>query len=501
GLPPFRYEVGDGDGEAREGQIWEAVDFLIDQRLNNVCAIFNCNGQGQADYVSAQQSAEVLARKLRAFGMSVKVIDAHEPQQIDAALASAGRTRRPLAIVARSQKGWGVQALQDKTNHGKPLPAEKLDQALAELDGMYSRLGVSRGADHLVPSAPRGKIDALPSGPIRLPSFRQAIDAAGLTAALDKGRLATRRAYGAALLALGQADSRIVALDGDVSNSTFAEYFARKFPHRFFECKIAEQNMISTAAGLATAGFIPFVSSFAKFLARGYDQLEMATISRANIKLVGSHVGVTLAADGPSQMGLPDVAYFRSYTCVDSGQARPACVLFHPADAVAAYRCTELAANHLGLCYIRTHRPNVPLLYGPDESFEIGGSKQLADGDALTIVASGYMVHQALQAIQQLAADGIHCSLIDAYSFPLRPEPILQAAQATGRRILTLEDNYGGGLGSAVAELAAAAGQNLQVQSMTCRRIPKSGRTPADVMAYVGLGIADIVQRVRSMLP
>ncbi len=204
----------------------------------------------------------------------------------------------------------------------------------------------------------------------------EALERAGLG---GNKKLATRRAYGAALLALGHADERIVALDGDVSNSTFANLFGQAFPDRFFECKIAEQNMVSAAAGLAAGGLIPFANSFAKFLSRAYDQVEMASISRANIKLVGSHSGVSLAADGPSQMGLVDVGYFRLFSRVDDGRGQPAGVCFEPADAMAAYRLTELMANHQGMAYMRTHRPEVPLLYDDDTVFEIGGSAKLRD--------------------------------------------------------------------------------------------------------------------------
>ena len=489
-----------GDGESREGQIWEAADFIVDNKLTNVCAIFNCNGQGQADYVSPQQSADALATKCKAFGFEVKVIDGHDVDQIDAALAAVGKTAAPLAIIAKTEKGWGVSSLKDKSNHGKPLAADQLDAAYAELDAMLGKLGVTASTEGLAPAAvPEGGANQA-DGPITLPPFAEAMAAAGLADAVAKGKLATRRAYGAALLALGQADKRVVAVDGDVSNSTFAIYFAKAMPERFWECKIAEQNMISVASGLAAGGLIPFASSFGKFLARGYDQIEMASITRANIKLVGSHVGVTLAADGPSQMGLVDMPYFMSYTTVDTGKGSPACVVLHPADAVAAYKLTELAANVDGMCYVRTHRPDEAILYTQNETFEIGGSKVLAEGDAVTIVSTGCMVHQAKKVVDQLAGEGVKCTLIDAYSFPLKAEPILKAAAATGGKVVTVEDNYGGGLGSVVSEIMAASGNGGTVKTMTCRRIPKSGRTPDEVLAYVGLDVASIVKTVRSLL-
>jgi len=489
-----------GDGESREGQIWEAADFIVDQKLTNVCAIFNCNGQGQADYVSRQQSAEVLQGKLEAFGWQTRLIDGHDADQIAAALAEVGKTDKPLAIIARTTKGWGVSALQAHTSHGKPLPAAEVDGALAELDGMYAKLGVSPDqAGSLAPPAPSGSASPLPSGPIQLPPFAEGIAAAGLGEALQKGKLATRRAYGAALLALGKADRRIVALDGDVSNSTFAQFFAKAFPDRFFECKIAEQNMVSTAVGLAAGGFIPFVSSFAKFLARAYDQIEMANITRANIKLVGSHSGVSLGADGPSQMGLLDVPFFRGFTQVDDGRGQPACVVFQPADAVAAYRCTELMANHVGMCYMRTHRPDMPLLYPQDATFEIGGVHPLREGDAVTLVGSGFTVFVALAVAERLAREGIECAVFDAYSLPVVADPILAAARAAAGVILVIEDNYCGGWHAALAEAAARAG-DVRVDGMTCGRIPKSGRTAEDVLAFVGLSAGDIAARVKQLL-
>ena len=488
-----------GDGESREGQIWEAVDFIVDQKLTNVISIFNCNGQGQADYVSKQQSADVLAAKLSAYGCAVEVINGNDPEDVLKALSCAAGASSPTAIVARTEKGWGVSALKDKGNHGKPLTADKLAGAEADLDAVLARQHVP--ADLKVamsPPAPAAQAKGLPVAAIQMMPFEQGMDFVGLSGALAKGKLATRRAYGAALAALGQADERIVALDGDVSNSTFAEYFHKKFPNRFFECKIAEQNMISAAAGLAAGGFIPFCSSFAKFISRGYDQVEMANISRANIKIVGSHAGVSLGADGPSQMGLVDVAFFRSFTLTDNGFGQPACVFFQPSDAVGAYHCTQLIANHPGMAVMRTFRPDTALLYKPTETFEIGGSKILAEGKALTVVANGYMVHVVKKALEQCEKAGIKCTLVDAYCFPCDAKPILAAAAKTNHLILTVEDNYVGGLWSAMAEAAAEQG-DTRVIGMTVRRIPKSG-TPDDVLKYVGLSPDHIAARIKELV-
>ncbi len=481
-----------GDGESREGQIWEAIDFLVDFKLSNVVPIFNCNGQGQADYVSPQQSAETLEAKLRAFGCRVAVIDGHDPDAIDSALSTAADGELPLAIVARTEKGWGVGALKAQSNHGKPLPADKVDEACAELDAFAAK----QPADDkpLAPAVPAGPAVSPKAGDrIALPAYSVALEQLGMG---GKTKLATRRAYGVALAALGRADERIVAVDGDVSNSTFANFFAKEFPQRFFECKIAEQNMISVAAGLAAAGCIPFASSFAKFLARAYDQIEMAHITRANVKVVGSHAGVSLGADGPSQMGVLDVAYFRTFTRADDGTGTPACISFEPADGMAAYRLTELMANHKGLCYMRTHRPDVPLLYDDSTPFAIGGSHKVRDGSDAVLVSSGYMVHVAAEAVERLAADGIQCALFDAYSFPLDAEPILSAAASAGGVIVAVEDNYGGGVTGALAEAAALTGQ-VKVHPLHCRRIPKSGKSGADVLRLVGVAVDDIVAKVK----
>ena len=488
-----------GDGESREGQIWEAMDFIADQGLTSVVPIFNCNGQGQADYVSRQQSAEMNAGKAESFGFNTIIVDGHDADAIASAIGDYSTRRAPLAIVARTQKGWGCASLRDVSNHGKPLAADKLEKGIAELDSMYSDLHIERRSEAAPMPIKPGTTLRPEKRAVKVLPFSEGMAAAGLTAAIEKNSVATRRAFGAALLALGAADERVVALDGDVRNSTFSEMFYKKFPHRFVECKIAEQNMVSVAAGMAAAGQIPFASTFAKFISRAYDQIEMAQITRANIKLVGSHAGVTLAADGPSQMSLHDVAYFRSASLTDNGRGQPVCVSFHPADAVAAYYCTFLMANHEGMCYMRTHRPEVALLYSPTETFEVGGSHVLAEGDALALVSAGYMVHECRKALPLLAKEGIRCTLIDAYSFPLKTAPILAAAAKAGQRILCVEDNYVGGLGSAVAE-AAAEGARVRVESMTCRKLPKSAKTTDEILEYVGLSARHIVERAKQLV-
>ncbi len=489
-----------GDGESREGQIWEALDCALDWRLNNLCAVFNCNGEGQAGRVSPQQSADVLVHKLAAFGWTTRMVDGHAPEELVRAFEDFHQSATPLAIVARTVKGWGVQPLQGGNFHGKPLPEADLADAEASLDAMHHQLGTSPAEAAtlkppvIAPATVTGGARAKP-----LPDFEQALSHVGLQSALEHRKLATRRAYGVALSALGQVNPAVVALDGDVSNSTFADIFAARHEARFFEGKIAEQNLISAAVGLAAGGKVPFVSSFAKFLARGYDQIELALISRANIKLVGSHSGLGPASDGPSQMALADLACFRPYTEVDDGRRTPACVVFQPADAIAAYRMTGLMADHRGPCYMRTHRPDVPFIYPFDERFEVGGSKILRRGDHVTLVASGYMVTEALQAATLLADRGINSTVIDAYSLPLDTAPVLGAAADGGSIIVTLEDNYGGGFGSAVAQ-AAAETAGIRVHCLTVPRIPKSAATPQVLLDHYGLSAPAICTTVAEFL-
>jgi len=486
-----------GDGESREGQVWEAMDFAVDYKLTNVCAVFSCNGHGQAAPVSAQQSPEAIAAKAAAFGWHVVTVNGHDPDELSGAFALLGEISKPLAVVAHTVKGWGVGLMQGKNYHGKPVARDLLEQALAELDATGATLGAAAEPAR-IPAAPKAAPARRAAKPISLPPLDKGLARAGLADALAGRKLATRAAYGAALVSLGDLDARIVGLDGDVCNSTFAELFAKEHPERFFECKIAEQNMISVAAGLAAAGKIPFASSFAKFIARATDQIDMAGISRANLKIVGSHAGISLAADGPSQMSVSDVAYFRSMTKVDAGGGRVLCHVFHPSDAVGAYRCCELMANLEGMCYLRTHRPAARFLYDLDERFELRGCKKLRSGRKLTLVSCGLVLHSVLEASERLAESGLECNVFDAYTFPLDAAPILECARACGGVILTIEDNYAGGLEAELAEAAARRGE-VRVIGLTAGRIPKSAKTSAEVFTHTGVGVEHIVEFASSL--
>jgi transketolase len=284
-----------------------------------------------------------------------------------------------------------------------------------------------------------------------------------------------------------------------VKNSTHAEWFAKKFPEHYLECKIAEQNMVSVAAGASAGGKIPFCSTFAKFFTRAYDQIEMAIISGANFKLTGSHAGVTLAADGPSQMSLPDVAFFRSFCHAKNYHGQTAVHYFFPSDAVSCYRITELMANLPGCCYQRTLRAEVPLLYKPtDTDFTPGGWRALREGKDLTFVAAGYMVHECLAAADELAKTGLKAAVIDAYSLPLaKGEDLLKFAAQNGKRIITVEDNYSGGLDVEIATAITDHASDVKLERLYVQHFPKSGHTPDDVLNYLNLGKGSIIKAAK----
>ena len=492
-----------GDGEAREGNIWEAVDFLMDYRLAAVCPIFNCNVYAQSDQVSPQQTADTNAAKLRAAGFNALVIDGHNPTEIADAFSQHAQAQfdpeaQPIAIVAKTVKGWGIASEQGGGHHGKAV--DDLDAVLGELDQTATQVGAMADTSLKIGLMSPKKPDAPTLNP--LPAFPDALQQFGQGSALEKGKLATRKAYGVALQALGHARSDVVALDGDVKNSTYAQWFHddEKLHDRFFEGRIGEQNIFAAAAGLAAAGKVPFVSTFAKFVTRAYDQIEMAMNSGVGIKVVGSHSGISLAADGPSQMSLPDIAWFRSLATMTGPTGQPGFYVIQPADAFCCYSLTEQLANHPGCAYLRTIRGDTEFLYSEKDTFTLGGHNVLSEGRDLLIVASGYMVHEANKALDKLDAQGVDATLVDLYSLPFDAEAILDLANENNGNILTIEDNYGGGFGSAVADVAAASGDGFTVQQMHVRNLPKSGRTPDDLMQYCGLSPDHIVSTAMQML-
>ncbi len=496
-----------GDGESREGQVSEALDYIIDRKLTSVLPIFNCNEWGQASKVSPQQSAETLEAKLKACGFNVRVIDGHAPAAIKSAFDEFARTAaapssQPMALIAKTQKGWGSPTMLNGNWHGKPAEGQQLLRVLNELNERRGELTSALTSTDSFMIQPPAEAPSRQPVAGDMPSFSQTMKARDMESVLHTGRLATRKAYGVALHALGLVNDRVVALDADVSNSTFAEYFAKDsvLKARFMECKIAEQNMLSVAAGLAAAGKIPFCSTFAKFVSRAYDQIEMAINSGANIKIVGSHSGLGPASDGPSQMALPDIAWFRALTTVRNAQGNPACYLLQPADAYAAYALTGVMAEYEGACYMRTHRPDAEFLYNDQTVFNLGGFEVLSEGRDVLLVAAGAMVHEANKAIDLLDKAGVSASLVDLYSIPFDADALLDLANANNGYIVTIEDNYGAGIGSAVADALTASGEGFSLDQMFVQRIPKSGRTADDVLKYCGLSPKDICDRTLKLL-
>ncbi|MEM6854443.1 MAG: transketolase [Planctomycetota bacterium] len=494
-----------GDGESREGQIWEAIDFIRDHELKAVCPIFNANAFGQTAEVSEQQSADTLVKKLEAAGYETLDIDGHAPSAIVEALSTHAQKQHdpeaaPVAIVARTVKGWGSPSQQGNGHHGTAPTGEALDAVLEELSATERQIGAAADTPIKIPMLPADKPGPATHQPAM--SFDDALKTFGMESVLEKGKLATRKAYGVALRAAGHAHSNVVALDAEVSNSTGADAFKKdeQLASRFVECKIAEQNMLSAALGMSAAGKVPFVSTFGKFMVRAYDQIEMAILSGKPIKLVGSHAGATLGADGPSQMALCDVAFARSFATMRTHAGHPGMVVLTPSDAYQCYALVQQMAEYEGFAYLRTLRPDTEFLYGPEDGFVLGGHELLIEGRDLLILASGYMVHEANRALEKLDEAGIDATLVDMYSLPFDEEAIADLANENNGMVLTLEDNYGNAMGSAVADALSATGDGFTVNQMHVKHLPKSGQSPDELLRYCNLSADHIVDNAMSML-
>jgi transketolase len=475
----YRTYVLMGDGESVEGSVWEAAEIARHYGLDNLCAIVDVNRLGQSDPTMLQHDMEAYRARWSGFGWHAIVVDGHDIAALLAAFDEAARTTgKPTVLLARTLKGKGISFVEDRPDwHGKPLKkGEETEKAIRELTSQLKPGGTA--PEVRKPDAPAA--GAKPAKPMAPPAYKPA------------DSVATREAFGTALAALGEANPLVVGLDADVKNSTFTDKFGKQFPDRFFESFIAEQNMVGAAVGLAACGKIPFVATFACFLTRAYDFIRMASISRANIKLMGSHVGVSIGEDGPSQMGLEDIAMMA---------AQPGMVVLYPSDGVCTHKLVEAAAAHRGPVYIRTGRPKSPILYGSDETFAIGGSKVVrqSPSDRLTIVAAGVTLFEALKAHDQLKAAGIPVRVIDLYSIvPIDRATLLDSARATGGRILTVEDHYEhGGLGDAV--LGAVGSESVRVHKMAVREIPHSGK-PDELLDRYGLSARMIVETAKRLL-
>jgi transketolase len=477
----YRTYVLMGDGESAEGSVWEAGDMAAWHALDSLCAITDVNGLGQSGPTQWKHDLDALAARWSAFGWNALIVDGHSLPDLLGAFDTARQTKgRPTMILAKTLKGKGVSLMEGKGGwHGKALKkGAELDAALAELSSQL----VPEDGPPLRPRPPRTIVSADQRAPGTPGTVGASAYALGDT-------VATREAYGAAIARLAATDDRIVALDADVKNSTFSEKFEQQHPERFYQSFIAEQAMLGAAMGLASRGAIPFPSTFAAFLSRAYDFVRMAAISNLNIKVAGSHAGVSIGEDGPSQMALEDLAMMR---------AQPNMAVLYPCDGVSTERLVEQAAYRKGPVYLRTSRPKTPVIYGPDEVFEVGGLKVLrhSESDVATVIGAGVTVFEALKAHDELEKQGIKIRVVDLYSLqPVDAAALVCCARETKGRMITVEDHYAnGGIGDAVA--GAIAPDGFTVHRLAVREIPRSG-TPDQLLDRYGISASHIVAAVR----
>jgi transketolase len=468
-----------GDGEMAEGNVWEAAAFAASQQLRNLVVLADVNALGQSGRTMYRHDCDVYRRKFESEGWAAEVIDGHDIAAVAGALDRAQAAGKPYAIVARTEKGHGVSFLADQDHwHGKPLSAEQLEKALAEI-GPVPEVPKDDGRSYARKSLPAPP--AFPAPPAPEYKVGQSV--------------ASREAYGMGLRKLATVHPKVYAVDGDVKNSTFSETLEKAFPDRLIQGYIAEQNMVSVAVGMSAQGLVPFVASFACFLSRAYDQVRMAAISRSNINLCGSHCGVSIGEDGPSQMGLEDLAMFR---------AIPGATVLYPSDAVCAERLTAEAARRPGICYLRTSRPKTPVIYAADEAFPVPGLKVLRQkpGDQVTVVAAGVTLYEALSACDQLQAKGAGLRVIDLYCVkPLDVAALAENVRATGGRLIIVEDHYReGGIGEAVLSGLCEAGVPLTaVRHLAVDRVPHSGPSN-QLLDLFGISARRIVTAAEQLL-
>ncbi len=452
-----------GDGETAEGSVWEAVNSAVYYKLNNLCAIIDVNRLGQSQETMHGHHIEEYKRKFEAFGWNVLVSDGHDANSILDSLAKAKKNSKPTAIIAKTIKGKGVSFLENKEGwHGVALNPQALERALREI----GRTNIELKSKIKQTETKYPKIIEPKKG------YYKKIDA-----------VATRDAFGNALVKLGMKNSHIVVLDGDVKNSTRTEQFFKNFPNRSFESFIAEQNMIGMAMGISAMGFIPFAATFSAFLTRAYDFIRMAQYSKSNIKIIGSHSGVSIGQDGPSQMGLEDISLFL---------AMPNSTILYPSDAVSTEYLVKEMAKQNGIVYLRTTREKTPVLYDNDEKFHIGGLKVLRQSkkDKALVIAAGITVHEALKAYEILKKKGINIRIIDLYSVkPIDKNQILANAKACKNNVIVVEDHYFNGIGSVVRQIVG------KIKHLYVKEIPHSG-TPSELMRKYGIDAESIVKQV-----
>uniref|UniRef100_A0A674EAC4 transketolase n=1 Tax=Salmo trutta TaxID=8032 RepID=A0A674EAC4_SALTR len=468
-----------GDGEMSEGSVWEAMSFASYYQLDNLVAILDINRLGQSDPAPLQHHVEKYQKRCEAFGWNAIIVDGHSVEELTKVLSQP--RHQPTAIIAKTIKGKGISAAEDKMGwHGKPLPKEMAEGVMKDI-----QVRIMNTTKRLYPATPTEDSPPVSLRNVRMPNAPN----------YKLGeKIATRKAYGMALAKLGRYNEHVVALDGDTKNSTFSELFKNEHPERYVECYIAEQNMVSIAVGCATRDRnVVFASTFATFFTRAYDQLRMAAISESNINLCGSHCGVSIGEDGPSQMGLEDIAMFR---------AIPTATVFYPSDGVSTEKAVELAANTKGVCFIRTSRPENTILYNSNEDFHVGQAKVVykTNDDHVTVIGAGVTLHEALAAAEMLKKERINIRVIDPFTIkPLDSKTIIEHAKATRGRIVTVEDHYyEGGLGEAVCS-AVVNETGFNVHRMAVAHVPRSGK-PTELLKIFGIDRDAIAQAVRKML-
>ncbi|EDV24065.1 Transketolase [Trichoplax sp. H2] len=469
-----------GDGETAEGSIWEAVAFASHYKLDNLVGIVDVNRLGQSEPTSLQHNLEAYRKRFDGFGWNAVIVDGNDIEELCRAMHEANTVKgRPTCLIAKTLKGKGIPNIEDEENwHGKALGA-KADEAIAAISSLISDSQLPQ-PQPVIDDAPGVNINEITlSEP---PNYKLG----------DK--VATRVAYGTALAKLGKSNDRVIALDGDTKNSTFAITFKKAHPERYIECYIAEQNLVGVAVGCATRDrHVAFVSTFGAFFSRAFDQIRMGAISQTKVNFCGSHAGISIGEDGPSQMALEDLAMFRTI---------PGGVVFYPSDAVSCERAIELAANYNGITFTRSSRPATAVLYGNDEIFEIGKAKVVvkSDNDAVTVVGAGVTLHEAISAANTLKGEGINIRVVDIFTLkPIDGDTILSSAKATNGKIITVEDHYyEGGLGEAVAGVASGE-RDITIRRLAVNAIPRSG--PGSVlMQKFGIDSTAIVRAVKEMI-
>lgn len=473
-----------GDGEMAEGSVWESVELAAHYKVDNLVGIVDCNNFGQSGQTMHDHNIKHIVAKFKTFGWNTIAVDGHDVKQVFNAVNKAHQTKnKPTMIVAKTYKGYGVADIENKPCwHGKPLSSEEAENFIQKMKLRFKKEAAYKPKTEYEISAPANVKKQVIGKPVSIDLNKDKNKSLFMS---DK-KMSTRKAYGYALAALGKASKQIVALDGDVKNSTFSDFFEKEFPDRFVECFIAEQNMVGVATGLQARGKIAFASTFGAFLARAFDQIRMAAIGKNALRLCGSHCGVSIGQDGPSQMALEDIAMFNSV---------PNSVILYPSDAVSAYRLLELSANYNdGISYLRTTRADSPILYNFDEKFKVGGCKVLRQSkkDSCCIIAAGITLHESLKAYDLLKKEGVAVSVIDLYSVkPLDVDTILKTARSSGSRIVTVEDHYlNGGIGQIVA--SALVNFGIHVQMLGPDHVSRSGM-PGELLRDAGIDAKSIV--------